>query len=100
MRKLTRLVSHNVVRESLEPTAGKIDSNPTELASVVFGLFHYGCFTRSAKARFHRGKLGGVCAILARAGDFQAINSRADSRSLVLATFTVRSTMNVGRERT
>ncbi len=53
------------------PLTRKTDANPTELASVVFGLLHYeecrlSAIAHSAKARFHRGKLGGVCAILSR----------------------------------
>ena len=55
-------------------SVGLQSSNPTELASVVFGLLHYvDCFcttglevsrdeARSAKAWNHRGKLGGVSA--------------------------------------
>jgi hypothetical protein len=44
----------------------RIDTNPTELVSVVFGLLHYACggHARRAKARFHRGKLGGVCGVV------------------------------------
>ena len=43
-----------------------ISVETNELASVVFGLLHYddrdyrNAETRSAKARIHRGKLGGV----------------------------------------
>ena len=43
--------------------AENIDTNPTEFASVALGLLHDAGFTRSATARFHRDKLGGVGAI-------------------------------------
>jgi hypothetical protein len=43
------------------------ETNPTELVSVVIGLLHYMLAKRrhgSAKARIHRGKLGGVWSFL------------------------------------
>ena len=69
-------------RWGVMPNTGDIDTNPiepgTRRVAVVFGPLHYVCLIRRAKARFHRDKLGGVCAIRTRAGYRRRVSSKAN----------------------